>query len=147
MEPLSEAYDPIFHRLHCASNSALGACRVSCAGANPGRALEPCTEILPCDHPRGPATARVVASVVGSKACPRSWIAASDSDAILADIEAITRIESPPATSPRQRVLDVIAGWFEGTGATLERFKIDERFGDMLRVTCDPGRNERRILC
>ena len=71
-----------------------------------------------------------------------------DADAILADIETITRIESP--TSDRagvNRVLDTIAGWFAGTGAVLERFKTDDdRFGDMLRVTCDPGRNEPGIL-
>ena len=41
----------------------------------------------------------------------------------------------------------MIAGWFEGTGAVVERFKTDDdRFGDMLRVTCDPGRNEPGIL-
>ena len=70
-----------------------------------------------------------------------------DSDAILADIEAIARIESPTSdVTGVNRVLDTIAGWFEGTGATLERFKIDDRFGDMLRVNCDPGRNEPGIL-
>jgi glutamate carboxypeptidase len=71
-----------------------------------------------------------------------------DADAILADIEAITRIESP--TSDRagaNHVLDVIAGWFEGTGALVERFKTeDDGFGDMLRIACDPGRNEPGIL-
>src|SRR6185436_8123012 len=71
-----------------------------------------------------------------------------DSDAILADIERIVRIESPTSeVAGANRVLDVIAGWFEGAGATLERFKTDgDRFGDMLRVTCDPGRNEPGIL-
>jgi len=71
-----------------------------------------------------------------------------DSDAILADIEAIARIESPTSdVAGVNRVLDVIAGWFAGTGAILERFKTDDdRFGDMLRVTCDPGRNEPGIL-
>ena len=71
-----------------------------------------------------------------------------DSDAILADIERIVRIESPTSDSAGvNRVLDVIAGWFDGTGARLERFKTDdERFGDILRVTCDPGRSEPGIL-
>ena len=71
-----------------------------------------------------------------------------DSDAILADIERIVRIESPTSeVAGANRVLDVIAGWFEGAGATLERFKTDgDRSGDMLRVTCDPGRNEPGIL-
>ena len=70
-----------------------------------------------------------------------------DSDAILADIERLARIESPTSDiAGVNRVLDVIVGWFEGTGATLERFKPDDRFGDMLRVTCDPGRNEPGIL-
>ena len=71
-----------------------------------------------------------------------------DSDRVLADIEAITRIESP--TSHRagvNRVLDVITGWFAGTGVVIERFKTgDDRFGDMLRVACDPGRDEPGIL-
>jgi glutamate carboxypeptidase len=72
-----------------------------------------------------------------------------DADAILADIEAITRIESPTSDKAGvNRVLDVLGGWFEGTGAVIERFKTgdDDKFGDMLRVTCDPGRNEPGIL-
>jgi glutamate carboxypeptidase len=71
-----------------------------------------------------------------------------DSDAILADIARITCIESPTSdVAGVNRVLDVIAGWFEGTGATLERLETDDgRFGDMLRVRCDPGRNEPGIL-
>jgi glutamate carboxypeptidase len=71
-----------------------------------------------------------------------------DADAILADIEAIARIESPTSdTAGVNRVLDAVAGWFAGTGAALERFKTDDaRFGDMLRVRCDPGRNEPGIL-
>ena len=41
-----------------------------------------------------------------------------DADAVLADIEAITRIESPTSDAAGvNRVLDTIAGWFEGTGA------------------------------
>ena len=70
-----------------------------------------------------------------------------DSGAILADIEAIAGIESPTSdVAGVNRVLDVIAGWFAGTGAALERFRIDDRFGDMLRVRCDPERNEPGIL-
>ncbi len=70
-----------------------------------------------------------------------------DSSAVLADIEAITAIESPTSdTAGVNRVLDVLAAWFEGTGAALERFKIDDRFGDMLRVRCNPERNEPGIL-
>jgi glutamate carboxypeptidase len=71
-----------------------------------------------------------------------------DADAILADIEAIARIESPTSDAAGvNRVLDQIVGWFAGTGAVLERFKTDDdRFGDMLLVTCDPGRNEPGIL-
>jgi glutamate carboxypeptidase len=70
-----------------------------------------------------------------------------DSSAILADIETITAIESPTRdTAGNNRVLDTIAAWFEGTGAALERFRIDDRFGDMLRVVCNPERNEPGIL-
>ena len=70
-----------------------------------------------------------------------------DSDAILADIEAISAIESPTSdVAGVNRVLDVIAGWFAGTGAAIERFAIDDRFGDMLRVRCNPERNEPGIL-
>ena len=50
-----------------------------------------------------------------------------DADAILADIEAIARIESPTSDKAGvNRVLDEIAGWFESTGALIERFKTDE---------------------
>jgi glutamate carboxypeptidase len=70
-----------------------------------------------------------------------------DSSAILADIEAIAAIESPTSdVAGVNRVLDVIAGWFAGTGAAIERFAIDDRFGDMLRVRCNPERNEPGIL-
>ena len=70
-----------------------------------------------------------------------------DSDAILADIEAISAIESPTSdVAGVNRVLDVIVGWFAGTGAAIERFAIDDRFGDMLRVRCNPERNEPGIL-
>jgi glutamate carboxypeptidase len=70
-----------------------------------------------------------------------------DSGAILADIERIVRIESPTSDKAGVNgVLDVIAGWFAGTGAAVERFAIDDRFGDMLRVRCDPERTEPGIL-
>lgn len=70
-----------------------------------------------------------------------------DTADILADIERITRIESPTsAPGGVNGVLDVIDGWFEGTGAARERIKLDDRFGDMLRVRCDPGRAEPGIL-
>lgn len=70
-----------------------------------------------------------------------------DCSAILEDIERIARIESP--TSDRggvNRVLDVICAWFEGTGAHIERRRIDDRFGDMLLVRCHPHRSEPGIL-
>jgi glutamate carboxypeptidase len=70
-----------------------------------------------------------------------------DSSAILADIEAIAAIESPTSdVAGVNRVLDAIAAWFAGTGAAIERFAIDDRFGDMLRVRCNPERNEPGIL-
>jgi len=70
-----------------------------------------------------------------------------DAGAILGDIERITRVESPTSDPPGvNRVLDAIDGWFEGTGAVRERIRLDERFGDMLRVRCDPERREPGIL-
>lgn len=70
-----------------------------------------------------------------------------DSSAILADIESIAAIESPTSdVAGVNRVLDAAAAWFEGTGAAIERFAIDDRFGDMLRVRCNPERNEPGIL-
>jgi glutamate carboxypeptidase len=70
-----------------------------------------------------------------------------DSSAILADIESIAAIESPTSdVAGVNRVLDAVAAWFEGTGAAIERFAIDDRFGGMLRVRCNPERNEPGIL-
>src|SRR5437762_10564620 len=70
-----------------------------------------------------------------------------DSAAILADIEQIARIESPTSnTAGVNRVLDAISGWFAGTGAAVERFTIEDRLGDMLRVRCNPERGEPGIL-
>ena len=58
-----------------------------------------------------------------------------DGEAILEDIRRIAEVESPTShPAGVNRVLDIIAGWFEGTGASYERFKIDGRFGDILRV-------------
>jgi glutamate carboxypeptidase len=62
-----------------------------------------------------------------------------DSDAILEDIRLIAEVESPTSHAPGvNRVLNIIAGWFEGTGASRERFKIDDRFGDILKVRSKP---------
>ena len=70
-----------------------------------------------------------------------------DSNAILGDIERIVRIESPTSDPAGvNRVLDVIAAWFEGTGAQIERSRIDDRLGDLLCVRCHPGQTEPGIL-
>jgi glutamate carboxypeptidase len=70
-----------------------------------------------------------------------------DSDAILGDIERITRIESPTSDPAGvNRVLDVIAAWFEGTGAHIERTRTNDRLGDLLCVRCHPGQAEPGIL-
>jgi glutamate carboxypeptidase len=70
-----------------------------------------------------------------------------DRDAILEKIQGITLIESPTShPAGVNRVLDAIAGWFDGTGAQCERFRIDDRFGDILKVRSDPGRDTPGIL-
>jgi len=70
-----------------------------------------------------------------------------DSNAILGDIERIVRIESPTSDAAGvNRVLDVVAAWFEGTGAHIERSRIDDRLGDLLCVRCHPGQSEPGIL-
>ncbi len=70
-----------------------------------------------------------------------------DTAAILADIRQLVAIESPTADpSGVNRVLDAIAPWFSAIGARCTREKIDPRFGDMLRVTCDPARTGPGIL-
>jgi glutamate carboxypeptidase len=58
-----------------------------------------------------------------------------DVDAILDDISRVTAIESP-TSSPAgvNAVLDLIASWFDGTGASLERARIADNLGDMLKV-------------
>jgi glutamate carboxypeptidase len=70
-----------------------------------------------------------------------------DVTAVLADIERLAAIESPTA-SPEgvNRVLDAVAAMFAGTGAVLSREKIDPRFGEMLRVRCNPGSGGPGIL-
>jgi glutamate carboxypeptidase len=58
-----------------------------------------------------------------------------DTDAILDDIRRVAAIESPTShPAGVNAVLDIIEGWFEGTGATLERIKISDGFGDLLKV-------------
>ena len=70
-----------------------------------------------------------------------------DRDAILEQIRGITSIESPTShPAGVNRVLDVIGGWFAGTGTACERFSIDDRFGDILKVRGDPGRDIPGIL-
>ena len=47
-----------------------------------------------------------------------------DTDAILDDIRRVAAIESPTSHPVGvNAVLDVIEGWFEGTGATFERIR------------------------
>ncbi|HXF55005.1 MAG TPA: M20 family metallopeptidase [Hyphomicrobiaceae bacterium] len=70
-----------------------------------------------------------------------------DREAILEQIRCITAIESPTSHPVGvNRVLDVIASWFDGTGARPERAKIDDRFGDVLRVRSDPASDVPGIL-
>jgi glutamate carboxypeptidase len=72
---------------------------------------------------------------------------AVDSDAILADIRSIVEIESPSRhVAGVNRVLEAIAASFEGTGAVCERQEATPIVGDILRVRCDPARNEPGIL-
>jgi len=71
-----------------------------------------------------------------------------DTDAILEDISRIAAIESPTGhPAGVNAVLDAIAGWFEGTGATFERLKIRDGFGDLLKVhSASPGGSNGGIL-
>jgi glutamate carboxypeptidase len=70
-----------------------------------------------------------------------------DSDAILEDIRSIVEIESPSRNVEGvNRVLDAIMRFFEGTGAICERQPTISTLGDILRVRCDPTRNEPGIL-
>jgi hypothetical protein len=55
-----------------------------------------------------------------------SYRDAVDVDTILEDIHRFAAVESPTShPAGVNGVLDIIAGWFEGTGAGLERFKVD----------------------
>jgi glutamate carboxypeptidase len=59
----------------------------------------------------------------------------ADTQAILDAISRISAVESPTShPAGVNAVLDVIAGWFEGTGASFERLKIRDGFGDLLKV-------------
>jgi glutamate carboxypeptidase len=63
-----------------------------------------------------------------------------DVGAIVEDIRSIVEVESPTShPAGVNRVLDIIAGWFEGTGAGIERRQIDDRFGDILKVCALPS--------
>jgi hypothetical protein len=69
------------------------------------------------------------------------------SHAILADIRSIVEIESPSRNAAGvNRVLEAIASLFEGIGAARERQPTTPLLGDILRVRCDPTRNEPGIL-
>jgi glutamate carboxypeptidase len=70
-----------------------------------------------------------------------------DSDAILDDIRSIVEIESPSRHPVGvNRVLETIVHFFNGTGAVCERYPTGDALGDILRVRCDPSRNEPGIL-
>jgi len=70
-----------------------------------------------------------------------------DSDSILEDIRSIVEIESPSRDAAGvNRVLESIARFFEGTGAVCDRQSTTNTLGDILRVRCDPTRNEPGIL-
>src|SRR6266849_1426165 len=70
-----------------------------------------------------------------------------DSDAILADIRSIVEIESPSRNvAGVNRVLEAIAPFFGGTGAVYERQPTTPALDDILRVRCDPTRNEPGVL-
>jgi glutamate carboxypeptidase len=70
-----------------------------------------------------------------------------DSDAILADIRRLVEIESPSRDAAGvNRVLEAIASLFTGTGAACERRQTTPLLGDVLRVRCDPTRDEPGVL-
>jgi glutamate carboxypeptidase len=71
-----------------------------------------------------------------------------DTDAIVEDIRRLAAIESPTShPAGVNGVLDVIASWFAGTGATLEQSKIGDDFGDLLKVhSASPGGSNGGIL-
>jgi glutamate carboxypeptidase len=70
-----------------------------------------------------------------------------DSDAILEDIRSIVEIESPSRNvAGVNRVLETIEKFFADTAAICERLPTTAALGDILRVRCDPARNEAGIL-
>ena len=70
-----------------------------------------------------------------------------DSDAILQDIRSIVEIESPSRNvAGVNAVLEAIARFFHGTGAACDRRPTTDTLGDILRVRCDPTREEPGIL-
>src|SRR5947209_8494461 len=74
-----------------------------------------CTEIPPVQTISG-RDGQGGRTCAGKQSMPSFLDCRIDADAILADIEAITRIESPTSDKAGvNRVLDTIAGWFEDT--------------------------------
>jgi glutamate carboxypeptidase len=70
-----------------------------------------------------------------------------DSEAILADVRGLVEIESPSRNAEGvNRVLEAIVPFFEGTGARCERQQTTPTLGDILRVRCDPTRDEPGVL-
>jgi glutamate carboxypeptidase len=70
-----------------------------------------------------------------------------DSDAILADIRSLVEIESPSRDAAGvNRVLEAITSLFAGTDAACERRQTTPLLGDVLRVRCDPTRDEPGVL-
>ena len=70
-----------------------------------------------------------------------------DIDAIVEDILRLAAIESPTGQAAGVNgVLDTVAGWFEGTGASLERRTIRDGFGDLLKVRSAAGGDGGGIL-
>jgi glutamate carboxypeptidase len=70
-----------------------------------------------------------------------------DSNAILADIRSLVEIESPSRDAAGvNRVLEAITSLFAGTGAACERRQTTPLLGDVLRVRCDPTRDEPGVL-
>ena len=73
--------------------------------------------------------------------------AAVDADAVLDMIRRIVEVESPTSDKAGvNRVLDMLAAHFNGTGAMIERLPTPDGYGDMLRVRSDPARQARGIL-
>jgi glutamate carboxypeptidase len=71
-----------------------------------------------------------------------------DTNAILEDISRLAAIESPTShPAGVNAVLDLIAGWFEGTGVAFERLKVRDDFGGLLKVhSASPGGSNGGIL-